>query len=281
MKFNGILVAIFALLLMAVQGRASIHASKQLKIDFTNSTDTIQKATWSEPDKLTVTKNGLGWDSEKTSARDGWIKTRPVAIGLSWRPPYWVSIRVAIHPLPAKLTLNSGQQSTPYAGDMYVRYSPDLKHWSSWQVLQHAKSQSIEEKQNPGRLFCGKIKVPYVERDEYIKLLQEYSKRDVPWKSDEESAVRWILSNKPEFFFRHLPFIGYIEFMFEEQFYGSQRLKSFKADISYGMSGMHLDPKDKKVYNQRDIPWRFRADITTKPRVNHSKVSIRKSRTSH
>ena len=263
MRLNGILF-VFVLLLMAFQSKATIGAFKQLKIDFTNPADTTQKAIWSEADKLTITKNGLGWDGENASCRDGWIQTKPIAIGYSLRTPYAVSVRIAIHPLPVMLTLNSGQQYTPDGGDIYVRYSPDLKNWSSWQVLQRTKPQSIQEKKNPGRLFRGTIKVPYVERNEYMKLLQNYSKRDVPWKSDEEAAVRWILSKKTDFFSKHIPFIGYLEFMFEGQFHGSQRLKSFNADISYAMDGMHYAPKDKKAYQQRDIPWRFQADKATK-----------------
>jgi hypothetical protein len=259
MKVSSAIIITLALVFMASRADASILEFKQLQIDFTNVSDATNKATWSEPDKVTIFTNGLGWDGEAASSRDGWIQTAPLAVGLSWRPPYSVSVRIAIHPQPMAFVLNSGQKSAPYGGDVYLRYSPDLKHWSTWQVLQRAEPQSRDEKKNPGRLFSGTIRVPYSERNEYNSLLREYSKLDVPWQSDEEAAVRWLLTKKPDFFSKHLPFIGYIEFRFEGGFYGSQRITSFKADVSYGMSGEHYAPKDKSAYKDRDsTPWRFR-----------------------
>jgi hypothetical protein len=255
-------IAVALTLTVAAQvSHASIHGLEQLQVDFTDASDATNKATWSEPDKLTISAAGLGRDGDVASSRDGWIQTRPLALGLSWRPPYAVSVRVEIHPSPTEFALNSGQKSTPYGGDVYVRYSPDLKHWSSWQVLQRAEPQSRDEKKDRGRLFSGTIRVPYSERGEYNALLREYSKLDVPWKSDEEAAVRWLLQSKRDFFSKHLPFIGYMEFRFECGFYGDQRIRSFKADVSYGMSGLHSAPKDKNAYKERDSsPWRFKTN---------------------
>jgi hypothetical protein len=91
-------------------------------------------------------------------------------------------------------------------------------------------------------------------------LLSEYSRLDVPWKSDEEAAVRWILERRPDFFSTDLPFIGYIEFLFEGSIHGGQRIRTFEASVSYGMSGLHSPPKDRNAYKDRDSsPWRFRA----------------------
>lgn len=262
MKTSRQLIATILVCLLASFSRASILEFKSISIDFTDSTGAVAKAVWSEPDKLTVTTNGLGWDGEAASLRDGWIQTHPLALGLSWRPPFAISIRVSIHPKPAEIVLNSGQKTTPDAGDVYVRYSPDAKHWSSWQVLQRSEPQSHTEKQNPGRHFSGIIRVPYVEREEYGKLISDYARLDVPWKSDEDAAVRWILQTQPDFFAKHLPFIGYVEFRYEGGFYGGQRITSYKADVSYGMSGMHSAPKNKDTYKDRDSrPWSFKAEV--------------------
>lgn len=246
--------------LLASSAIASIQDFKSLNIDFTNAADAKTKATWSEPDKLAITTNGLGWDGEAASSRDGWIQTIPVALGLSWRPSYAISVRVSIHPKPTEFVLNNGQKTTPYAGDVYVRYSPDSEHWSTWQVLQTSEPQSITEKQNPGRHFSGIIRVPYTDREQYERLISDYAKLDVPWKSDEDAAVRWILEKQPDFFAKHLPFIGYVEFLYECGFRGGQRITSFKADVSCGMGGIHSLPKDKAVYRDRDSkPWSFKA----------------------
>jgi len=249
----------FAALLLATApaSYAEIVDFKQINIDFTNSADATTNATWSEPDKIAVTKAGLGWDGEGAASRQGWIQTKAVALGLSWRPTYAISVRVTIHPPPQEISLRNGQKTTPDEGDVYVRYSPDLKNWSSWQALQRAESQSIQEKKQPGWHYSGMIRVPDVERVEYTKLVSEYVRMDVPWKSDEEATVQWILKSDPEFFSKHIPFIGYAEFRYEGRFAGGQRIQSFKADISYSMSGLHAAPRDGAIYEKRDVPWRY------------------------
>ncbi len=236
---------------------ASILDFKELDIDFTDSADAAAKAAWSEPEVLTITTGGLGWDGEPASLRDGWIKTVPMAMGLSWRTPSAVSVRVSIHPEILDITLDNGQISTPYAGDVYVRYSPDTVHWSTWQVLQPDEPQTSPEIQNPGRHFSGTLRVPYIEMVEYRHLLYKYAELDVQWKSDEEAAVRWILASDPAFFTKQIPFIGYIEFLYEGSFHGGQRITSFRAEVTCGMSGLHYAPENDDYGDRDSRPWSF------------------------
>ena len=170
-RIVGLLVLVFVLSVTVAVTYASIAVIKPFAIDFTNAKDAAAKADWSEPKKLTVSANGLGRDGEPASSRDGWIQTKPLAVGLSWRAPSAISVRVTLRPSPAEFGLNNGQKSTPYGGDVYVRYSADLQHWSSWQVLQHAKPQTPYEKRNPGRRFQGPVGIPRRERREYGRLL--------------------------------------------------------------------------------------------------------------
>ena len=92
---------------------ASILDFKSLDIDFADSADAAAKAAWSEPEILTITTGGLGWDGEPASMRNGWIKTVPMALGISWRAPSAVSVRVSILPEIEAITLNNGQVTTP------------------------------------------------------------------------------------------------------------------------------------------------------------------------
>ena len=236
---------------------ASIIDFKSLDIDFTDSADAAAKATWSDPDILSITASGMGWDGEPSSLRDGWIKTVPLALGLSWRTPSAVSVRVIIHPEIKDITLDNGQIYTPYHGDIHVRYSPDTVHWSTWQVLQPDEPQGNTEIQNPGIHFSGSIRIPYIEMDDYRQFLQEYAELDVPWKSDEEAAVMWILESDPDFFERQIPFIGYIQFLYEGSFRGGQRITSFRAEVTYGMSGLHYPPEDDDYGDRDSRPWSF------------------------
>jgi hypothetical protein len=247
-------------LLAATTSRGTILDLKQISIAFTNAITATNQATWSDPEKITVSQTGLGWDGEPASSRDGWIRTKPLALGLSWRPATAVSVRVEIKPSLKEIALANKQTLTPYGGDVYARYSPDLKHWSSWQALQPAQKQ-------PGRNFSGTVRVPNHERTRYNSLISKYSSLDVPWQSDEEAGVKWILAREPDFFAKQIPFIGYIEFLFEGEFHGGQRIESLNVDISYALSGLHAIPKDASIEKQRrNLSWRFEATEKTSPK---------------
>jgi hypothetical protein len=82
----------------------------------------------------------------------------------------------------------------------------------------------------------------------------------VPWTSDEEAAVKWILRRDPSFFSKSLPFIGYLQVLFETQVNGGRRLEHVKVGIGYAVSGLASISKDPKVQEERDGPWRFRGE---------------------
>lgn len=250
-------LAFFTLLLgLPAASPAIIHERKQLTIDFTDPKDAAAKATWSVPDKIGVSKGGLGWDGETNNLRDGWIETVPLAVGRSWRPAQSVSLRVTLTSAPKELTLPNGQTLTPFAGSVFVRHSPDGKHWSNWQALTWERP---EDDSASGRRFTGLVEVPHRERTEYERLWEEYRKQDVPWVDDEETLTRWIVEREPHFFRDHKPFIGYVQFLWEGPFYGGQRISSFEADVSFALSGWHSPPKDPAAEQDRDGPWRFKA----------------------
>lgn len=243
------------ILASVAQLHASIDGQNELTIDFTDAKDVVEKATWSPADMVGVTAAGLGWDGEAVASRDGWIQTKPLAVGLSWRPASSVHLRVEITPEAKPVTLGNGQKTTPWAGEAFVRHSPDGVHWSNWQVL------VCDRKRTDARAFSGEITIPQRERREYGEFLSEYAKLDVPWKSDEEAAVGWILKRSPDFFGRALPFIGYVQMLFEFPFQGGQRLTRLQASAAFGMSGVHYPPKDESVFNERQgLPWRFKAE---------------------
>ena len=242
---------------VAVPCRGDYGDSKELKIDFTNAADATKMATWSDPTKITVSKDGLGWDGDRTSCIDGWIETKPIALGLSWEPPYVLTVRFTVQPPARAITLDDGDAYTPDAGDVYLRYSPDRVNWSSWQALDRGQPQTPEERKLQARYYSGYTRVAYRDRSKYTDLLWDHSRLDVPWKGDEEAAVKWILSRDPEFLKKHMPFIGYVAFLYEPFFYGGQRIKSLKAEISYSLGGKNYPPKDSPLMKNRDTAWRF------------------------
>jgi len=249
----------FVLLLLVFFGDsvyASIEGWEELKINFTDEKDATAKATWFEPDKINVTENGLGWDGEQNARRDGWIQTIPLAVGLSWRPAQYVNVTVEIKPEIEVVTLPNGQTYTFYRGYMFLRYSPDGKHWSSWQAMNHPKPQ---DHTTTKRKFTAIVIIPQREREEYMSYMEKYWKLNVPWISDEEAMVEWILLQDPKFFDKYIPFVGYLQFLYENSFPGSQRITEFHAVASFELGGKAQDPKDKNVYKERlNIPWRFK-----------------------
>ena len=83
----------------------------------------------------------------------------------------------------------------------------------------------------------------------------------MPWKGDEEAAVRWILNRDPKLFEKQLPFIGYVEFLFERGFYGGQRIKSLEVFVGYAISGAVVAPRDPGLHIGHEGPWKFKATL--------------------
>jgi hypothetical protein len=263
MRHSSALVAFAVSLSVVAYGptaRASILGSGELQIDFTNEQDASKKSVWSPADKLSVTGTGLGWDGATNASYDGWIQTRPLAVGLSWRPARAVSVSVEIQPAMSEITLPNGQRYTPDAGDVYIRYSPDRKHWSSWQALERGQRRDDRRQLPAARYYHGTFRVPYRNQQAYNGLVSAYSTFDVPWKSDEEAAVRWILEREPDFFAKQVPFMGYVEFLVEQGFPARQRVQSLKAHVGFGLGGLHVPARDAAAQKDRDVPWRFAVD---------------------
>jgi hypothetical protein len=241
-----------ALLAWSGPAVASILDFKQLVIDLTDAADARAKATWSEQGPVAVTDGGLGWDGEVAASYDGWIETVPLAVGLSWRPAIGVSVRVSLRPGPRPFTLANGQSSSPSPGMVFVRYSPDLRHWSTWQAMSADEGTDAE-----GARWAAVVQVPRTEREEYEAKLEQYMRLDVPWKSDEEAAVKWMVAKQKDFFARHLPLVGYVQVRYEGRFHGGRRLTGMNVDVSAGIGGLHMPPRDPAAAEGREGPWRF------------------------
>jgi len=197
-------------------------------LDFTKVSNEDPRITFEPADKLTLNKDGLGWDGDTQGSYDGSFTTAPIPTGTAWRPTTWVTLTATIR--PASQVFQKGM----WRGALFVRYSPDKKHWSSWQVLPvGAEPKPVDN----GVQFTGMIQVPRLARSSYDALFQEYQKQDVPWTCDEEAAVKWILKKQPDFFSHCLPFIGYLQFHFEGPFRGGQRITGFDYRTSWGISG--------------------------------------------
>jgi hypothetical protein len=247
---------LIVLLIGASTADAFMDSSKEFVLDFGDPKGAKEKANWNDPNRFNVTEQGFGWDGPRNAHRDLTIQsTQRVAVGWSWRPVCSVWIRAEIE--PAGEFKFRGSSITWPAGQLFARYSPDGMNWSSWN---HLNMEKPKDRKKPKQAYRGTLRIPYKEQKAYRKLLREYSRMDVPWGSDEEAAVKWILRKEPRFFQKSLPFVGYVQFLFEASLRGEQRIKRIRFSLSYAASGMHMPPRDKGARKRHRGPWRFRAD---------------------
>jgi hypothetical protein len=246
---------------VAVSAHASGSWAGEFILDFTDPNSVCEnELIWSPQDKVKQTDKGLLFSSQSLNAYiDFELMTKPYAIGLSWRPTSAVRVDVDLTPvgeemLYGRMTLN------PSFYRLYVRYSPDLTHWSSWHALQNLHTDRQAEKEAGKHQFRLQLQVPQKERKAYTDYLYQYMRMDVPWQSDEEAMAEWILSKEPDFFARHIPFIGYIQFLCEASMRANLPLAEMKIGYSWVVGGLHMPPKDPTVSQGRDfIPWRYKA----------------------
>ena len=254
-----ILICLLVSALAAGPGNAAILGAQELTIRFTDPQDAQAKATWSDPKQITVTEEGLGWDGPEVSTRTVRVQTTSLAVGLYWRPANAVDVTASLVPRYRPDQTRRARNRLLRAGTMSVRYSADAKHWSPWQAM---RDETPEGEGRWQRDYRAAVAVPQREWQEYMLLTLQYRKLDVPWKSDEEAAVKWILQNDPKFFEKHIPFVGYLQFRYEGPLYGDQRISGLHIRAGFGVSGLHIqgEPRDKSDRKHMyTAPWRFRA----------------------
>ncbi|MHC4559398.1 MAG: hypothetical protein ACYS80_19060 [Planctomycetota bacterium] len=253
-----IITIYFSVLLLACPAFGSVPLCTRFSLDLTKPTELAKKATWKSPQKnVRLTKEGLTFNEAENASADVWIQIKePIAVGLYWRTVQSVYIKAQIDP-PNRFFIYHKKQSHYPKGELYARYSADALHWSDWQYL--ALKTPIDPNETKQQ-YAGRLMVPLSQQQRYEELLSEYRKLDIPWKSDEEAAVEWILKSKPNFFEKPAPFIGYVQFLYETNLRGGHCIKNLTFTISSIVNGMYTKPKNFSGYNPSfDIPWRFKA----------------------
>ncbi|MGO9113281.1 MAG: hypothetical protein ACLP9L_28960 [Thermoguttaceae bacterium] len=72
------------LFLTTVAVQATIVDIKRIEVNLTDAKAAAENAVWSDPQKLTVTKDGLDWEGEATVVRQGWIQTVPMGVAVQY-----------------------------------------------------------------------------------------------------------------------------------------------------------------------------------------------------
>jgi hypothetical protein len=229
---------------------AIIMGGSENLVDFSDAEQVALKAKWGA--KFELSSKGL---APKRGSHPGgsWIETVPEGVGRSWRPVESVDLLVFVEGVPTPEDL--GGVATDYSGNLFVRDSPDCKHWSSWQAL----APTAEPRKEGGAFFKGRVSTVSSDRLSYAKHKMHYESLDVPWKSDEEALVKWILEKEPDFFGKQRPFVGWLQFRFEPPSFEMVAVKQIRISTTWSVGGFHAAPKAEGARKDRDGPWRFKA----------------------
>lgn len=251
--------------MMLASAQATIHLQDEVSIDLTDANCVAEHIlTWSPQDKVKQGQKGLLFaNSSVNTSVDFNLMTKAYPVGLSWRTTYGVNLGVELRPLGETIHSDIGMLH-PSFYTVYARYSPDLKNWSSWQVMQDAHRDWQERNKAGAYKYAIQMQVPHQQRQRYNEYFSRYQKLDVPWTSDEEAMVNWLLQQEPDFFEKEIPFIGYVQFLVETSMRSNQPLAEAKVSVGWGVGGLHSPPKDESVYKNRDnVPWRYQAPDAT------------------
>lgn len=208
---------------------AQILSMSGLELDFTKP-KVAEQASWTQSAYLKLGPSGLVNEAPGNVFVPLQLQTtEPIAIGLAWRPARSASIDATLSPVSTS------------KGRMFVRYSPDTKHWSSWQVLSSRSAGPAVY------AFSGELVVPQQERDEYDKMCLGID--------DAEACAQQVVTSQPDYFAKHIPFIGYVEVLYEADFHAGQRIEHLNIYIPWGVGGLTSTTTNKTTPG----PWRFRA----------------------
>ncbi|MCL4691995.1 MAG: hypothetical protein KJ060_05715 [Candidatus Hydrogenedentes bacterium] len=148
MNHSTTVLALLILVLLTASSGADLLDSKLVTIDFTNPRDVAKQATWTDPKVVQASEQGLllAWDKRPLRSKDipesergtftknVIVHIEPVPVGWSWRPVTSVWVRAEVTPPGAFVFLPDTTVYPP--GEMFARFSPDLKNWSSWLALE-------------------------------------------------------------------------------------------------------------------------------------------------
>lgn len=250
--FLAILCYVLLVTVPAVAG-AQIIQGQDVTYDFTRPDLVKDRMEYSDHDRLGLSPKGLGWEGDENHiVSDAWFQTtEPIALGYAWTPTSGVTIHAHIDVDFAHIGVYS-------LGTLYVRYSPDAKNWSSWQVLE---GSSRPDKSKRTHDYEGQIVIPQRVRKSYYALLQTFYKANPKMVGDEEEAVRWIVKNDPHYFEKTIPFVGYIQFLFESSLLGGQHIKSMHNLVIWTLPGLHMASQRELQQDPKKpvLPWQYRA----------------------
>lgn len=254
------LMMLFAVtLFISGESTCADNTTRYVVLDFTQPEIATKIARWEDPEYVQAASDGLGLKEQDSDYRDLTVETlTPTAVGWSWLPVTSVKIQAEVVASGESYLRDIRRVNSSMPNQLYVRYSPDCKNWSTWQAL---ACRAIPDQIDPAIRFQGVLRIPKKTQRRYRQYLQEYSNaHQKPIVIDQYDAVSWIVDRDPAFFSKEIPFIGYVDFLFEATIKGDARLKKLQIEIEYSRKDRGPAPPDRHV----EDAWNFRIPIDRK-----------------
>jgi len=157
-----------------------------------------------------------------------WIKSNVIPVGLAYRPPTSVNIKLIIN----------GEIGDSFPHNIYFRYGCDRVHWSTWYKMSLDSNSLL-------KTYQYQLLLPEPARIKYNELMNEWRDTDPVWSCDETAFCHWISVNYPDFFTNEFPIVGYLEFYIESIFVDYPiTINSIKAEVLWVVGGMMTVPSD-------------------------------------
>lgn len=210
--------------------RAQIFFSDSVTIEFAPG-KLPRDVAWSN--QMELTSRGLATPQPwaPNTSRDFWVRTQPIAAGLSWRPSTGLGITVNLQGV--EVAPNSTTRPHVQA---FARYSTDRVHWSSWFGLTANDSTLL------AGTFTGTLTTPQQAREKYDELMKEWWQTDPAWASDEHEFCLWLAARHPDYFASEIPVMGYAQILIEGGAQGF-RVGGLSVTLQSGASGFSSTPR--------------------------------------
>jgi hypothetical protein len=234
------------LIVSSAQVYGGILSSQQEIITF-QPTKAPAGATWDTYFNLTDAGLVLGALPAPNARRDTWVQSQPFPIGYSWRPPSSAGFRIYLD--------GSFGENSSGGLRIFIRYSCDKNHWSTWY-----EAISSEEKSPEGsKIYRETISIPGAGNGRYYSLMQDWRDSKPAWSSDETDFCEWLIQKEPDFFAKEFPFIGYVQVRLEKwSTQSAEQLKAITVESTWAISGLTSFVSDKsRVRKNTEDKWFF------------------------
>ena len=168
--------------------------------------------------------------------------TRPYPVALTYHPLYSVGITATVQPT------NTLSTPFPSEGHVYVRYGIDTQHWSTWIPLPRS-----QDKEGPIR-FGLSLEVPTIQRKSFMDYQRQFSQLNTPPTYQVGDTLDWIQEQDPQFLENNIPFIGYLQFLYETDETGADEIDRIDITIMRAYGGMIPYPPSEKANHG---PWKY------------------------